>query len=300
MTEKHALAPPEQKSPVLKSYGRLRTRWGSPERARHVAKPPQPKRTLTATLREWHKRAGLGAFLFMGWLGITGVMLNQSASWGLDTKRIDWPWLMAVYGLHAQSPETGFTADGHWLAVMDQHAVMDGRLLSLTVKSPLGFAVSGDAEHQRLLVASYDGVLLLSPQGARIDELQTGFTLPVKTIARIGEAEDIAGTAVIEDRDLYGSLDGESWRPLPANTRVRWSQSESLSQKQREQFETYARPSVAAEQVLIDFHSGRLFGRFGPYVVDVVGLAALWLAISGVWMMWRTNQARRRNAAIRR
>jgi len=50
---------------------------------------------------------------------------------------------------------------------------------------------------------------------------------------------------------------------------------------------------------LIDLHSGRLFGRLGPYVIDLVGLLALWLSISGVWMMWRTNQARKKNAVRR-
>lgn len=297
VTDPHAIAP-EPKSPARKNGWRLRTRWSAPVRAHHVAQA-QPKRTLTATLREWHKRAGLGAFLFMGWLGVSGVALNQSASWGLDAMRVDWRWLMTVYGLHAQSPETGFSADGHWLAVQGEHAVMDGRLLNFAVKPPLGLAAGGAAGHRCLLLASYDGVLLLSPGGERIDELQAGLTLPVKAIARIGVSQDTAGLAVIEDQKLYGSSDGENWKPLPASTRVNWSQSFPLSHEQRGQFENFARPSVAAEQVLIDLHSGRLFGRLGPWVINAVGIAALWLAISGVWMMWRTSQARRRNVARR-
>jgi uncharacterized iron-regulated membrane protein len=80
---------------------------------------------------------------------------------------------------------------------------------------------------------------------------------------------------------------------------VHWTEPVVLTDVQRQQFEKYARPSVAVEQLLIDMHSGRLFGRFGPYVIDLVGLAALWLSISGVWMMWRTNQARKKNAVRR-
>lgn len=297
VAEKHAMAP-EQGAPARKPGWRLRPNWGATARV-HRVQPVQPKRTLTATLREWHKRAGLGAFLFMGWLGISGVALNQSASWGLDAMRVDWSWLMAVYGLHPQSPETGYSADGHWLAVQGEHAVMDGRLLGMPIKPPLGVAASGDAAHRLLLVASYDSVLLLNPEGVRVDELQAGLTLPVKAIARIGTAQDLAGMAVIEDQKLYGSVDGENWNPLPANTHVSWSQAMPLSKEQRKKVEDYARPSVAAEQILIDLHSGRLFGRLGPYVIDAVGIAALWLAISGVWMMWRTNQARRRNVVRR-
>ena len=269
-----------------------RQRLSFPARA---PRPPQPKRTLTATLREWHKRAGLAAFLFMGWLGVSGVALNQSASWGLDADRVSWPWLMSMYGLHAQSPATGFQAGDHWIAVLGEHSVLDGRAVSTPVKTPIGLAAIGGS----LLVASYDGVLLLKPDGTRLDELQAGFMLPVSTVKRIGIAERNPAMAVIEDKDLYGSLDGESWNKLPAKTAVRWSAPVTLSKTQREAFEDNARPSVAVEQLLIDLHSGRLFGKMGPYVIDAVGIAALWLAISGVWMMWRTNQARKRNT-IRR
>ena len=58
----------------------------------------------------------------------------------------------------------------------------------------------------------------------------------------------------------------------------------------------YSRPSVSVQQILVDAHSGRLFGRFGTFFVDAVGIAALLLATSGVWMMWRTSKARRKQA----
>lgn len=263
---------------------------------------PQPKRTLTTTLREWHKRAGLFAFLFMGWLGISGIALNQSASWGLDTLRIDWSWMMALYGLHPHSPQNGYVADGHWLAVEGEHAVLDGKALAFAVKPPVGFAAGGDAAHRLLFVAAHDSLLLLSPEGARVDEVQTGLILPVKSILRIGNVEGAGGMVAIEGPEqnkLYGSTDGEGWTPILPQSKVHWSQTSALSDDQRKQFESNARPTVAAEQILIDLHSGRLFGRYGRYVINAVGFAAIVLAISGVWMMWRTNQARRRNVIQR-
>lgn len=295
MPEVHII-PAEKKPSVGNAAARWRLRWSL------LAKkpgPPQPKKTLTATLREWHKRAGLGAFIFMGWLGVSGVALNQSASWGLDAARVDWSWLMSVYGLHAQSPESGFSSAGHWVAVLGEHSVLDGKALSMPVKTPIGMVSLGDGAQQKLVVASYDGVLLLKTDGTRIDELSTGLMLPVSSIQRIGVTDKIPAMAVIEEKGLYGSADGESWNKLPPKTTVRWSEPLTLSAAQRKQFEQYARPSVAVEQLLIDLHSGRLFGRLGPYVIDLVGLAALWLSISGVWMMWRTNQARKKNAVRR-
>jgi hypothetical protein len=296
MTEILAVNPehklPQHKLPRRAFGWRSRARAAPPT---HTQPAVKPKRTLTATLREWHKRAGLGAFLFMAWLGISGILLNQSASWGLDAARIDWPWMMALYGLHATSPDTGFSADGHWLAVAGDHAVLDGKALTVTVKPPLGFAVGGELSQRLLFVAAADNLLLLTPDGSRKDELQPSLTLPVKTIRRIGTVEGPGGRVAIEDQGLFASSDGEVWTPIPSTTRVHWSEEAPLSADQHKQFERHARPSVAVEQILIDLHSGRLFGRYGSYVINMVGLAATWLAISGVWMMWRTSQARRRN-----
>lgn len=293
--ESHALST-ERKGSAETVAARWRFRWPL---AAKTSRPPQPKKTLTATLREWHKRAGLGAFLFMGWLGVSGVALNQSASWGLDAARVDWSWLMSVYGLHPQSPTNGFSSGGHWIAVLGEHSILDGKLLSMPVKSPVGLVMSGEGAEKKLVVASYDSVLLLKPDGTRIDELSAGLMLPVSSIQRIGVADKNPAMAVIEDKALYGSVDGESWTKLPAKTAVHWNEPVVLTDVQRQQFEKYARPSVAVEQLLIDMHSGRLFGRLGPYVIDLVGLAALWLSISGVWMMWRTNQARKKNMVRR-
>lgn len=295
MPERHAIST-ERENSTGNAVTRWRLRWPLPAKK---PGPPQPKKTLTATLREWHKRAGLGAFIFMGWLGVSGVALNQSASWGLDAARVDWSWLMSIYGLHAQSPENGFSFAGHWVAVLGEHSILDGKLLSMPVKSPLGLVASGDGADRKLLVASYDSVLLLKPDGTRIDELSAGLMLPVSSIQRIGVAEKNPAMAVIDGKGFYGSVDGESWTKVSPKTAVHWSEPVTLSPTQRKQFEQYARPSVAVEQLLIDLHSGRLFGRIGPYVIDLVGLAALWLSISGVWMMWRTNQARKKNAVRR-
>ena len=51
-------------------------RGGTQTRVHHAARP---KPNLLATLREWHKRLGLFAFFFMGWLGFSGFLINQSA-----------------------------------------------------------------------------------------------------------------------------------------------------------------------------------------------------------------------------
>jgi hypothetical protein len=288
MAEIQNSAMQEQKAPRRNLASAFR-RWRM-QSVKH--RPVRPKRNLTVTLREWHKRAGLAVFVFMGWLGFSGVLLNQSASWGLDAVRLGAPWLMSLYGLHAEPPLTGFSTQGHWLAVTADATLLDGKPLSMLIPAPRGFVTGGGSASPTLFVASADSLVLLKPDGSRIDELRSP-TLPVSTIRRVGAVDGPGGRIAVQDLDAFQSADeGETWTPVDPAV-VHWSGSRALSENERTQLLPFSKPTVALEQVLIDAHSGRLVGRYGPYVINAVGITALWLAISGAWMMWRTSRRRR-------
>lgn len=266
---------------------------------RERAPQPAPKKNLTMVLRDWHKRAGLFAFVFLGWLGITGIFLNEASDLDLNARRVDWSWLMAIYGLHAEPPATGLGAGGHWLAMAGGASVLDGKPLDPALDAPLGLAAAPEPGGGKLMLyaAQSGSVVLLHPDGSRVDELRMP-PLPIEAIRRIGVVKGHPGNIAIQGSDTaYQSDDeGESWKPVPA-TDVQWSVPQPLPPDVRSALLPYSRPSVSVQQLLVDVHSGRLFGRFGTYVIDVVGLAALLLATTGVWMMYRTNAARKKNQA---
>jgi len=272
--------------------------WGSRAVAavRKRDRHPAPRKNLNLVLREWHKRAGIAVFVFMGWLGISGILLNESPDLGLDTARVSWSWLNALYGLRAEPPRSGFSASGHWLATTNDATLIDGKPLATPVVSPLGLASGSSAGKSLLFAATPDSLVLLTPAGERVDELRAP-TLPIMAIRRIGSVGAHQGTIAIQDLDAYQSADGgETWTPV-APTEVRWSQAEPLPETERAKLAPYARPSVILEQVLIDAHSGRLFGRYGTYVIDAVGFVALWLATSGAWIWWRGSRRRQTGRA---
>lgn len=249
--------------------------------------------TLQARLREWHKRLGLFAFAFMGWLGASGILLNQSVSLGLDASRVDWGWLIGMYGLHAEVPKTGFASGDHWLVATTEKTVLDGTPLAQEFKAPLGFVAIGQGDATQLYVAAADNMLILAPDGSVVDQL-SDYSLPVAGIRRIGTVHTDEGSLVaVQDLDIFVTRDGLSWSPLPLGSEITWSQAEALPAREQEKVLPYARPSIAIEQVLIDAHSGRLFGRMGPWVINAVGFAAVMLSVSGFWMVMRTNRRRR-------
>ncbi|MDP3677938.1 MAG: hypothetical protein Q8R23_02450, partial [Methylotenera sp.] len=47
-------------------------------------------------------------------------------------------------------------------------------------------------------------------------------------------------------------------------------------------------PSLPLERIVLDLHSGRIFGRYGPLLMDVAALVLIVLSFSGVWIYLRT------------
>jgi hypothetical protein len=274
-----------------RSIGAQFRHWRS--RSKHSTLRPassQPKRNLTMTLREWHKRIGLFAFMFMGWLGASGFLINQSAEWGYDTIRIDSPVVMALYGLHPEAPATGFSSGGHWLAITSDYTLLDAQPLGERISEPLGFVAGGSDARPLLFVATSGALTLLTPSGERYDQLQPPI-LPISNIRRLGTTAD--GAIVVQDLDAFQSTDsGDSWTPVDP-TQVTWSAATRMPEANRQALLPYSKPSVSLEHVLVDAHSGRIFGNVGAWVINFVGFAAFWLALSGVWMWWRIRQNRR-------
>ncbi|WP_439640336.1 PepSY domain-containing protein [Nevskia sp.] len=249
--------------------------------------------SLTALLRKWHQRVGLTAAVFVLWLGASGTILSRSDQLGFDAMRLNWNWLTAWYGLNAEPPRMGFEAAGHWMAATKENTLLDAREVEPRIAPPIGLVTLHGPTGTQLVIGTADSLVITSPDGARVDELRAPI-LPVSSLRRIGRTTE--GGIAVQDFDAYESRDGGiSWTPVLPQS-VSWSQPKPLPSEQRKAIEQFARPSVLVEQVLIDLHSGRLFGPVGAWIITLVGLLALLLSISGVWSWWRIKQSRKRAA----
>ncbi len=271
---------------------RLR-RVAAPTSAKGVVARPKVKRSLTAVLRQWHQRIGLTAAFFVLWLGVSGTLLTRSNELGFDTARLRWDWLTAMYGLRAEAPRMGFEAAGHWMAATKENTLLDAKEVSPRLPAPVGFVSLPGAGGPQLYIGTPESLVITTMAGERIDELRPP-VLPIAAVRRIGVTA--AGAIVVQDYDAYESSDGgNTWAPVLPQS-VTWSEPKPLPSEQRSNIEQFARPSILVEQVLIDLHSGRLFGVVGAWIITLIGVLALMLSISGVWTWWRIRQSRRKAA----
>jgi len=80
------------------------------------------------------------------------------------------------------------------------------------------------------------------------------------------------------------------------NEGIKWAEQHNLSDDEREQLLAAFRGNgLKLERVILDLHSGRIFGRYGVYLMDFAAIALLWLSLSGLWV-WssRRNKMRKK------
>jgi hypothetical protein len=245
------------------------------------------RRLIGVLLHRWHRRLGAVAGAFLIWLAASGIILNHSASLGLDHTKVSAPWLTRMYGLHEVIPKRGFITGAHWLVGTDAQTVVDAHLLSTALPGPLGLAA---ADHL-LYAANASEIVILDMKGHLVDTL-TEDDLPVPGISRIGHD---GGVVVISDARgrQFASRDGVAWTAYRGT--VTWSASQPLPASVRTEAAPFLRPKLPLERVLLDAHSGRILGHYGPLLVDLIGIFFLLIGLSGLWMFLRHQLRQRRH-----
>ncbi|HHM06208.1 MAG TPA: PepSY domain-containing protein [Gammaproteobacteria bacterium] len=225
----------------------------------------------------WHRYFGLTAAALVVVLATTGLTLNHSEDWRLKERTVAWAWLLDWYGIHAAAPQS-FRAGTHWISQLGDQIYVDDQPAA-TLAAPLLGAVAADGV---ILAASAGSLVLLTDDGELIERLDTVETLG-GSVTRLGNNTDrraVAGTS----RGNFTSDDGYlSWQRLDT-AGISWAVptappaplSQRLARAQRGE-------GLDLERVLLDLHSGRIFGRHGGYVMDTAAILMLGLAISGVW-----------------
>ncbi len=242
-------------------------------------------RALRLALLRWHRRVGVVVALLVVLLVITGIALNHSAELGLGKRALRSPALLSLYGV--ELPEiAAYPLGGQWLShVGGSHLYLDEREVAYC-QQPMAGAVL----HAEVIAALCDGqLLLLGRDGEVIERIGSVYGLPpgVEAIAR-----DEAGVLLRSAEAVYRA-DLESLLFSPAETSADdWAQSQPPPAALRRQLlQSHVGDAIDWERLLLDLHSGRLFGRAGVWLMDAAALCLLLLALSGAWV-WLTKPGR--------
>jgi hypothetical protein len=246
-----------------------------------------PRLLLLLFLRRWHTRIGLAAVVFFLFLAVTGVVLNHTTELGLDARYVHAAGLARWYGIAAESPRHAFRSGKHDLVAANGRWVLDGHISGERVPQPIGLVELPDM----VVVASSDSLYLYGKDGVLIDRLEKS-ALPAVPVQAIG-----AGARQLALRTASGtfeSSDALSWQPARRNA-ITWSSPADLSIAERERYAEMLEPGISVQQILLDLHSGRFAGRYGPLAVDLLAVFLGVLSLSGAWLFLKRKHRRERH-----
>lgn len=229
-------------------------------------------------LYKLHRYLGLAVSVILILLAITGIALNHTDDWQLNSRYIKSPTVLNWYGVNRPSTIRSFKAGPHWISQLDQQSYFNTQ--ALTTNNQL---LVGAINTERFIVLAFKKqLLLISDNGTVIEKIP--LETPIDSIGFTGQ-----NTVFIRlDTQIKVSYDGLlSWQTV-SDPSVQWSQETALSEPLNAQLQhTHRQHIIPYERFLLDFHSGRLFGPVGIFIVDLSGILLIVLTLSGCWIWLR-------------
>jgi len=253
-----------------------------------MSRHKKPRIKKLRSMYIWHRYIGVSAALLVVILAITGLMLNHTGKLRLDSRYVSNNWLLDQYGIRAPANIRSYRVENYWLSQWGERLFLDQTDVGMTQEKLLGALYYGGM----LVVALDSEVWLLTPEGELIEKLGGTEGIPAGMSA-IGLTDE-GRIAVMAAHGVY-TADRELviWHDAPEAITV-WVDSEDLPAGLHQRLlEKYRGQGLPLERVILDLHSGRLFGKYGIYVMDAAAVLMLFLAFSGSWI-WGIRQIRNR------
>lgn len=245
-----------------------------------------PFRFFRMLLLRWHRRIGVVLLAFIVMLVLTGIAINHSASWGLDKSFVQQTWLLNYYGI--SEPELrSFRHQNEWLAQSGASLYLNDQ----EIGSCDGLLLGAVKQADDWLVLCEGRLQVFNHQGVRLDDISESLGLPPAVNAIAASGNNIylqTSTATIEFDPVRLTFTALSNPIQDAD----WAAEAEAPLALRELWLSAHRGNgVNWERVLLDLHSGRLFGPVGVILTDIAAILLLLLALSGVWV-WVSKPGR--------
>lgn len=237
-------------------------------------------------MRRLHRSFGVFAMLFVVLMVISGLALNHSNGLGLDHRKVSQSFLLDWYGLGKPSSIRSYAVGNDWLSFAGSQLYLNDKPVA-TIQGGVGAVSTGDL----YIAAGVDELLLLDQEGSLVERIPWASisTTPIEAIglqANMPVSVKTAGQVWLADADLL------NWQPAERPfTSSHWSSSAPAPEElQRSIMSLYRGEGLSLERVLLDLHSGRIFGSIGVLIYDMLALALGLLSISGLVLWFRSRR----------
>jgi len=236
-------------------------------------------------LREWHRRLGIFAAFFLIFLSVSGIALNHTTLFSLAHQSISSPLLLNHYGIKPPS-DVRFYQQKQWLVT--EQLVWLGDKLVFESDEPI-ISISKFQSYNLLVTTKQ--IVIFTSEGELVDKIDSSSDLPVPITAFSATSDHI----IINTPEGYyqGDSDFFDWQKINTLVEPSWVTHISVTKDEL----TFAQRLFQSqflnwERVILDAHSGRLFGNLGVLFMDIVAFILILLSISGIyiWLRYAKNK----------
>lgn len=235
----------------------------------------------------WHRYMGVAAAAFMLLVAVTGVPLNHTDSFRLDSRFVTSDAILDWYGIQAPDSLFSYATGQQPVTLMGDQLYLGKQKLAGSFHHLAG-AIAVDS---LLMIAVDHRILLLTREGELIETLGQQDGIPAD-IKRTGV--DPQGMPVVESgEETYSSKnDFLSWQHWTGNRQsIQWAKPVGTDAILKNSLQQQYRGEVLPlERLLLDLHSGRFFGQAGPWLMDAAAVLLSLLSLTGLWMWFKRRR----------
>lgn len=237
-------------------------------------------------MRRLHRSFGAFAVVFVLFMVLSGLALNHSNDLGLDQRKASQSFLLGWYGLGKPSSIQSYAIGGDWLSFAGSQLYLNDKPVA-TIQGGVGAVSNGDL----FIAAGSDELLLLDHEGSLVERIPW-LSISKAPIEAVGLQAN--GLVAVKTADQVWLADANllTWQtaeePLAS---PQWSFSEPAPDAIQVSITSlYRGDGLSLERVLLDLHSGRIFGSIGVLIYDLLALALGFLSISGLILWFRSRR----------
>ena len=233
----------------------------------------------------WHKTIGVIIALLVLLFCVTGVLLNHTEELDLDNIYLESEPLLALYNIEVETDPVAFGIGGDWISQLGEIVFFNQTAMPFEDGQLIGAVRQND----QIVIAITEELHLVTLQGDLIESL-SGYEGVPAGMSQIGVTDTNDLIIRSAHGDYLADLDALEWKVYDGPPAL-WSQSVALpTELESALLRAYRGKGLSVERLLLDLHSGRVFGKFGVYLMDVTAILLMLLAISGVWMWFVVNK----------
>ena len=249
--------------------------------------------TKKRSLFHWHRQIGLAVSLLVIILSVTGVLLNHTEEFELDSNYVQSDYLLKWYGINKPMIKSYAIGD-NWLSQVNDKVYFNKSIIQKEI-----FNLTGAANTKNFIAfTTNDTLILLTKDGELIEKLNATTGIP-QNISSLGLNSNDQLFIKTKTDIFKANEDITEWEKSDTKN-VTWSKMETLPKD----LEGYLNASfrgegLSKERVVLDIHSGRIIGKAGPYIMDLAAVLLLVLSFTGIWMYVKRSWAmRKRNLLL--